>query len=305
MEIKRNNQFNKIDYLKQTINQFINKPTYAAVEKEYKQLMQDLDANSHLINLQQYQIKLKIITDCYNFFKLSHVREKIADAKKDGISHIELMPILTRGLCESCFKDDKRHYNMSKITSNGMVLNTIPPEFESYEDNPEQPNPYKKLNLQDLHGEPMTIQLIGTLKYHTRSSNEYLNKYRISKQINGTLTEIEVFSNIDVNQLLEDKNYYYAVLQDLLSDNNIELSFADSYIGEITGVEGSRRQLKVGEESFDKDLENGKIYGYKYQISQKYALIYDGERLEAIRTYNKIQEKKKESEQSNEDIHDL
>jgi len=275
MENEKN--FNRIAYLRQIINEFINKPTLAKVELAYKQLYSPTEKNP---------IKLKILKDCKDIFSLSYVREAIADSRDKGLSYTELVSIVTIRFASLIFADDKRHYNMSALTSEKMISST--PTFDEYKTGfaigPED-------GLYDLEGNPMYIQCIGKLTYNTRASDEYIYKYSVHKEINGVATESQkVFSNIDLNRLLEEKDYYYAVVGEILSSNNIELSFADGYIGEHSGTEGS--PLKIGEEYFDKDPHKDKVYGYTYRISRGSSIVYDGEKIEAIRAYNRDQAKK-------------
>lgn len=284
MENKRN--FDRMAYLKQTVNQFINKETVDSVERQYNLQLSHLNKDLNNTN----QIKKKILKDCKDIFTLSYVRAAVADAKEKGMPYSELVSIVTKRLASRVFSDDKRHYNMSAITSKGMISNV--PTFHPIDGlfiGPED-------SLYDLEGNPMSIKHIGTLEYETLASDEYIFKFRVCRQINGVDTEPqEVFSNIDLNRILEEKEYYYAVVGELLSNNNIDLSFADSYVGEISGTDGS--PLKIEQEYFDKDPQKDKVYGYTYRISKNFALVYDGEKIEAIRAYNKEQAKKKAIEQ--------
>lgn len=279
MENKRN--FDRMAYLRQTVNLFIHKPTIDSVERTYKQLVSNIAENP---------IKLKIVKDCRDIFSLSYVRTAITDAKEKGMSHSELVSIVTKRLASRVFGDDKRHYNMSTLTSEGMISSV--PTFEPEDGFSIGP----KDGLHDLDGNPISIQHIGKLTYNTLASNEYIYKYRIQRQLNGVYSEPkEVFSNIDLNRVLDEKEYYYAVIGEILSNNNIDLSFADGYIGELYGTEGS--PLEIGQEYFDKDPQKDKVYGYTYRISKNWSMVYDGEKIEAIRAYNQEQAKKKENPQ--------
>ena len=234
-------------------------------------------------------------------FVLPYVREAISDAKYKGMSNTELISIVTKKFASYVFGDNKRHYDMSTITSKGMILSV--PNFKEFAEKDDKDNKDDddkefvfgigpKDGLYDLEGNPMYIDCIGRLTYNTTASNEYIYKFRVYKEINGVATEQQkVFSNIDLNRVLEEKDYYYAVVGEILSSNNIDLSFADGYIGELSGTQGS--PLKIDEEYFDKDPLKDKVYGYTYRISKNWALVYDCERIEAIRAYNQEQAKKK------------
>jgi len=74
-------------------------------------------------------------------------------------------------------------------------------------------------------------------------------------------------------------------LQELLSENNLEFSNAKGYVGELRNTSKSPRQLKVGTELEDDDY-------YRYQVSSKYSLEYDGTVIEAINAYNRQEAEK-------------
>ena len=76
----------------------------------------------------------------------------------------------------------------------------------------------------------------------------------------------------------DNKELRYAVFTELLSKNNIENSYTDGYIGEISNSRVTETPLKVGEEITTPGH-------YKYQITPNYALEYNGERIEAVRAY--------------------
>ena len=79
-----------------------------------------------------------------------------------------------------------------------------------------------------------------------------------------------------------DKEYCDLVVSELLSEKNLNRSNADDYIGEIS----EESSLKPGEEKIELGF-------YTYQMSSKYALVYNGERIEAVRAHKHQQALKK------------
>lgn len=152
-------------------------------------------------------------------------------------------------------------------------------------------------DITDLLGNTISIKHVGHLGYKCDpSSNDYVSMFRVSKHkddkvlMNPTI----LFSNIDMNAL-DNEDYKSIVANTLLSNNNIELSQADGYIGEIY----SQSTLHAGEEKFTPGF-------YTYQIpstsSKKYALVYEGAKIEAVRAYKQeieksIKEKEAEGEE--------
>lgn len=289
MENGKSNEFNRVAYFRQIIKQFINKPTIESVEKEYNQLIAGLDADTDIKNLEHNQIKKTILRDCKDTFSRSYVREAIANAKNSGMSNVDLVSIVTRKLCENILGDHKRHYDMSKLSCANQLSTTKVPKLVHTDGLDIGP-------LFDLQGKSIYIKHIGTLFYDTISSDDYIFQYRVSKQINKTdIISYEIFSDFLLSALYENVGFREAVIEELFSTNNIELSFANGYVGEICKSEGS-----IGDEHFDKDPKTGQISRYKYQISPTHALVYDGLVIDAIKAYIRDQEKNSEPKKQDE-----
>ncbi len=147
--------------------------------------------------------------------------------------------------------------------------------------------------MSNASGNSIIIEYLGTLHYNTLSTDEYIYKHRIYKSTDPSRNSYKIYekySNIDITALWQDLELRKVVFSELLSTNNLEHSYADDYIGEINSTKVTSIPLKPGEETT--------LPGYyKYQITQNYALIYDGERIEAIRAY-KQQEAKKKAEKA-------
>lgn len=221
----------------------------------------------------------------------------------------EIAKKLLECFSDELWSDNKRSYNMSQIASRGMVSVRTTPEgslekdvwYESFEEEQKKLGNNNKdklppsITLRNIRGNSIIIEYMGTLHYSTQSADEYIYKHRIYKSIDDSENSYKVyekFSNIDINALEENPELRKVVFSELLSTNNLEHSYADDYIGEINSPKLSSKPLKPGEEIT--------LPGYyKYQITPNYALIYDGERIEAIRAYNQ-QEAQKTKRQSQE-----
>ena len=179
----------------------------------------------------------------------------------------ELSQELANKLAEFVFSDQKRTYNISSIlTSTGHLNKEKDIRFKL------EKGALK--NLTNILGNSIFIRDIGFLHYHVGPvSDEYIYAYLVSKHISEQDGKV-VFSNIDLNKLDENPNYAYAVANTLLTDDNIEFSKADGYIGEPSSQGG----LKIGTETYD-------TANYTYQISSTHALVAQSDRIEAIRTY--------------------
>lgn len=163
---------------------------------------------------------------------------------------------------------------MSRLASTRMISTVQAPDGTTRKDIDYKPHPIMSKDITDLLGETISIHYIGLLDYKCNpSANNYINTYIVSKHVKDEMVmEPRVlFSNIDMN-LLDNPDYKDTVANTLLSKNNIEFSHADGYIGEIH----PQSTLKPGSEQFSSEF-------YTYQISPKYALVYDGEKIEAVK----------------------
>ena len=142
-------------------------------------------------------------------------------------------------------------------------------------------------------GNKIIIQHIGRLDFKCPpSANDYIYNYRVTKQI-GKDTEIirEIFCDIDLTRIDEDEEYAYAVANELLSQNNMDLSKANNYLGEL---DVPPKDLNDGQEKFAPGLYTYKIPGLK---RNPLALYFDGTKIEAIQAYNqKLEKEQKEDE---------
>lgn len=181
---------------------------------------------------------------------------------------------LTERLSEFFFGDLKRTYNMSKLASTRVISTVQDSDGTTRKDIKYIPRPTISKNITGLSSEIISIQYIGDLDYKCApSADDYISMFIVSKRVNGEILMDPrvLFSNIDMN-MLNDPGYKDAVVNTLLSKNNVELSHACGYIGEIH----PQSTLEPGKEQFSSEF-------YTYQASTEYALVYDGVKIEAAR----------------------
>ena len=286
--------FDRNKFLREVISNFINKSTYDSLKMTYSGYITVLNNNNN--NAENRQIneeKRKILEECLVIFSSKEFRDKIKTIREEQRpSSQSIITAVTTVLSEKVLGDKKRTYNMSNRYSKKIIT----PDSTSYTalnvsgKNPEErekrlPSRTKK----DMHGNTIKIQYLGILTYSTASvPNESINKYRITKiSANDEISTYEVYSNIDLNKLDVDLDYCDAIMNELLSTNNIELSNAKGYIGQVENTTFYEKQLQVGQQLNDD-------YGfYRYQISKNYALFYDSQDLSAVIDFE-IQQTKQE-----------
>lgn len=173
---------------------------------------------------------------------------------------------------EKIFGDNKRQYDMSdryKKELNETVTSV-----------------YSELKNRELHtyvdqkNNEIDIQEVGRLTYKEWNGTiAQINKYRILLKISkDEKIERDVFTNINFFQM-DDPEYRFAVLSELLSHNNIELSNAGGYIGEI-------RNVPDNSEKFEIESEREYSRNYEYRVNEKYMLVYDSAELDAVMRYH-------------------
>lgn len=98
----------------------------------------------------------------------------------------------------------------------------------------------------------------------------------------------------------KNSEYASALINTVLSKNNIKNSNTGGYVGDLSCTTNSPTQLKPGEEKISEDDHNGKkrMTYYRYQISPNCALEFTCDKIEAVMAYNEqqAQEKAKKSD---------
>ena len=270
MENKKTNEFNRMLFLETVIREFLNKSSYSSLKTAYdghiRIIRPDADPERRDINKQ----KIKILDSCFEKFTNPEFKQLIETIKAEKNPKPQvLVRAIAKSLAEDVLGDNKRTYDMSDRFSAGQIT-----------PNSTRLAPVKGLSVtvNDFFGNNVSVQKVGTLTYDTPAVKcESIDKYKIFKTLSDSnVQECEIFSFIDLNMLKRDKEYRDAVLGELLSKNNIELSNTRGYVGQIVSTKNSPVQLKVG------DQRQNREKFYRYQVSQDYALIYDPQDLTAV-----------------------
>lgn len=275
--MKNELKFNRDEFLFKMINQFTNKDQEGIrrIYRGYINLLEQ-DAKTDLKNGIKHDYSLdekkrKILEKCLEMFTNSETRSMIANGK---LTPKQIFDISR----ERILGDGKRKYNMSDLNDPSVIENkqggikaTEKHAVEHF--------------FEGFSGDRMKIQPVGEINYKNAVGTEkYVTKYIVTRETIGNKEEtFEVYSNINLILMDQSDEYREIVLNELLSKNNIELSNANGYIGEI-------------EEDHDMDFgeEDKKEGSYKYKASPNYMLTYDSEDLSAVTTYEKDRQKGEE-----------
>lgn len=312
MENMKNNPFDRREYARSNIAGFLQSET-----KGINLVTGRLNAlnKQPLLNNGDNAQKRQILEKCLALFRSSKFKESVKKEKAERgileqdevtretrLDNLEKISRysenLTDRLSEIVLGDLKRKYNMADKCTDGMVTNFVPVKYTPLPPPLDTTNPSKKdwtlrkVTGIDNFGNLFTIEELGFLSYKARNSEtastETLKKYRITKCYNNNSKTFEIFSNINFNDFNENIEYAESVMVGLLSDNNVELSNANGYVGELQNISESKR-LQLGEELDDSGH-------YMCRISDNYSLDYLGDRIEALRKYERQQEKLKANE---------
>lgn len=271
------------------------------------------DAYQHLLSANTNPEKKQILENCKNLFEsdstqrevdieIETIRSDINTTKGRNPTDSEIAKWLIHCFSEEIFAVNKRTFDMSHLpakgflapikTSQGKTSKVI--SYVSFEQiqQEKQKKDGKVIErparlFKDKHGNTILIEFMGYLAYGTPNYNSSIGKYLITKTVNGNEQKDEVFTNLDMHALSSDEAYRKAVVQELLSKKNLERSNADNYIGEIL----TESILKPREERLGDSV-------YTYQITSEHALVFDGEKLEAVRAYKQQEATKRTTEQS-------
>ena len=261
-----------------------------SVTQQYNNLLKKLDEDKKPENIEHNLQRRKILEKCRDLFKdisLKRDLDEKINLYRNGIlestgtfpTNSELAKKLFQEYCDIILVDGKRRYNMASLATKDTVTKVV---FEKFDPKNKEEKAFRspftlrnKIKKDDF----IHIEYIGFLHYYTGNNDDYIYKYRIYRNVNNVKKIYEVFSNLDRNQLEGDKERCHVVFTELLSQNNLENSFANGYIGEVTTPKDSETPLKVGEEITIPGF-------YKYQATENYAIEFDGTIIEAIQKYN-------------------
>lgn len=287
-----NVEFDRREFLKRIVINFMNKQSSERLQSAYNGFMSLIDRDLDPMHKGQNDEKKRILETCYNIFRNPSFRERLAESQK-SMDRQELLQKLIDAVEEKGLGYQKRKYDMSDLYAG----NQITPKTERFIPLPANSKKYHRptATFDDNLGNTITVEQTGQLVYSTLSvSNESVKSYRYTKTNNGsTIQDFPMlFSNIDINLLNENKDYRNAVLGELFSKNNLKLSNAGGYIGEIIVPQ---TPLSVGAQRQDESKF------YRYQISPKYALEFDPQNLSAAVNYSRQQANQKQVD-SDDDI---
>lgn len=157
------------------------------------------------------------------------MKEKYSDRTftSDQISKILEMEIINK------YTD---MYDKSKKIDSGMLATIVTSKGQEFKAVKYMP---KEEPVTIYEDEGISIQAIGTLNFkHPTGLADYITKYRVKRE-NGMA---EVYSSIIAPDMQEDELYRQAVLDVLLSENNIKLSNCDGYIGTIEEIDHTDKE---------------------------------------------------------------
>ena len=108
--------------------------------------------------------------------------------------------------------------------------------------------------------------------------NNSIHVYKIIKKVGDSkFVEKIIYSDIVIANM-ENPKYRNAVIEELLSDNNLMLSECEGYIGDIIKLKSLDNKDIVGSERQNSN-------GYIYRIDDEYVLMYDATRVAAAMDY--------------------
>lgn len=285
METKKTNEFDRKAFLKTVLINFLNKlgkdstNTRINAYNGYVTLISNDKSPNHVI---QNQEKLKILENCWKLLNDPDFQRQLEEAKEEFHPSPEaLSRAVAKTFLEKLLGDEKRKYNMSRLFSKDL----IDPSSMSY--NSIAPQKRASIELPDGHGGTISITHTGTLSYVPLIVRESIDEYSIEKTLSdSSVQQYTVYSHIDLNRLKEDSftEYRQIVVDELLSQNNIELSNAGGYVGKVIDTPEPLKGLEPDKEKKEK-FSNG---FYRYQYNKHMALEFDSQELSAVKIFSRI-----------------
>jgi len=245
-----------------------------------------------------YKKMLKIADKCYTLFSNPKVRDEIIqkDMKAEGFIKEYGGNILEQEkkkdepkkeeIRQENMQDYRIKYDMSDLLDENCIVksnNIRGGELGrrlSYTPRNGLENQYE-----DIKGRRnIVIQEIGRLNMtHSINIEDYITKYRVQMKIgNYPYKTVEVYSDINIAKM-SNPQYREAVLQELLGTNNILLSNANGYIGQIV-------QTPIEMKGACTKKEGMLVDRYYYKINEQYALMYDPRHLSGVIWHERYKE---------------
>lgn len=222
--------------------------------------------------------------------KHARIKEDIRDIR-DFLRRPEILREIKSGIPLGKFKqkyleqflgDNKRSYDMSGLYNEGIIQRTN--EYPSRKKVKFVPlsNTMPRKFISSRNRE-VIITRMGELQYEEWNGvKSGLSAYKIQiEEDDGEFTEYEVFSRINILKM-ENMQYQDAVLDELLSVNNIRLSNCGNYIGEII-------ELNPSDENDLPFTERRDENQYSYRLEGGLVLFYDSADASASLDFQKQQ----------------
>lgn len=211
------------------------------------------------------------------FFEYLRKPKLLEDISKGKISRSELEEKVLAEVANI----PKRKYDMSDLYSKGLIASSKTAQNEGKVVlSGKKGITYEYYDKDDRF---VSITDVGKVSYQEwNGMKSDLSVYLIQKQNeDGTLSQNLACTNIII-PMMDNSKYREAVLDELLSDDNIKKSNAGSYLGKI------ERRRKA--DAYDvPHSERQSVNEYSYRIDDEYVLVYDATELsaviEAIRKY--------------------
>ena len=187
---------------------------------------------------------------------------------------------------EQILGNNKRQYDMSNLFNAAYIKSTNNDKCENGKKIKYIPTKGNAYEFSDNNGNEFCIEEIGNLymqKWNREQS--HIEKYKITRKENGKQIKTEeIYTNINISRLDDDK-YKEAIITELFSRKNIDLSNAAGYVGEVVETPEELKKESCGAEK----VIGGSMYFYK--IYDKYSLMYGAADLSAVMLHTKYNSK--------------
>lgn len=241
--------------------------TVENVEEIYSNFVNLLQRDQKIITDGMKEKMIEVSKMYMDFIKNPEI---FALLKSSSISKKELKERFIRGWLGL----QERKYDMSDLYNKDLILKNDKLPNHKHVSIRTRQSAVKHCYL-DEKGRRVVISDIGRLYYtEWNGSDNYLTLYKIEKENEaGQISEHMVISNIIISKM-ENIDYRDAVLNELLSEDNISKSMSAGYIGEIEPVDNESVEIAIGREK-----QNNQ--SYQYRINDKYKLHYEASAVSA------------------------
>ena len=253
-------------------------PDFLSRLKEYFKKMLENEHKNNPGHDVEYNHLYNLVDEFFRYIEEQKLPEKITNGKTSQAEFEEnaLMEIASI---------PKRKYDMRDLNNPDLIMNANTPQREkNISIKKSKGVAYKGI---DKNGNIIIITEMGEILYQDwRNATSYLHVYNVEKHSDGVISNDLVCSEIIIQNMYDPK-YREAVLEELLSQDNIQKSNVGSYIGRIVRREKeSEKDIRHSERQDNEE--------YSYRINDEYVLVYDATEVSAIVALQKYNKKKKE-----------